>query len=163
MRPGPKRSSGARETPRAAPIYTGRGGELGSKTLNRSVVFCPVTLMRNLSVAAFAHPRALGCWIGNRGIGGGNLPPCHLVFRSEAERKKWNRSEGARKQSARRWMNWGLTPPGKLACYANSGEGSSSGGSRRTLAPPIDNSKEEEEEAPSVPATTSSTTTRRRR
>jgi hypothetical protein len=39
----------------------------------------------------------------------------------------------------------GLTPPGKLARYANSSEGSSSRGSCWTLAPPIDDSSEEEE------------------
>jgi hypothetical protein len=39
-------------------------------------------------------------------------------------------------------------PPGKLARYANSGEGSSSGVSSRALAPPVaDSSEEEEEEA----------------
>jgi hypothetical protein len=64
------------------------------------------------------------------------------------ERKKWNRSEGARKRSARRWTNWGLTPPGKLARYANCSEGSSSGGSCYSLAPPVNKNNEEEKEAP---------------
>jgi hypothetical protein len=45
----------------------------------------------------------------------------------------------------------GLTPPGKLACYANSSEGSSSGGSWRCLLPPIDDNNEEEEEEKEAP------------
>jgi hypothetical protein len=68
------------------------------------------------------------------------------VFRSEAERHKWNRSEGARKRSAHRSTNWGLTPPRKLARYANSGEGFSSGASGRALASPVADSSDEKEE-----------------
>jgi hypothetical protein len=55
--------------------------------------------------------------------------------------------EGAWKRSARCWTNWGLTPPGKLARYTNSGEGSSSGASSRALAPPVADGSIEEEEA----------------
>ena len=82
-------------------------------------------------------------------IGGGSGSPPPPFFRSEAERKKWRQSEGARKRSARRWTNWGLTPPGKLARYANNGgEGSSSGGACRPPLPPVyDSSSEEEEDA----------------
>ncbi|KAK1679275.1 hypothetical protein QYE76_040123 [Lolium multiflorum] len=85
------------------------------------------------------------CGMGGGRIGDSNSPPHPPppVFRSEAGRRKWNRSEGARK-----WMNWVLLPPGKLARYANSGKGSSSDASGRTLAPPFDDSCEEEEEAP---------------
>jgi hypothetical protein len=50
-----------------------------------------------------------------------------------------------RKRSARRWTNLGLTPPGKLACYANSGEGSSSAASGRALWRPAPDSSNEEE------------------
>jgi hypothetical protein len=66
------------------------------------------------------------------------------MFRTEAERCKFNRSEGARKRSARQWTNWGLMPPGKLAKYGNNGgEGSSSGGSSRPPRPPVYDSSEE--------------------
>ncbi|KAK1680733.1 hypothetical protein QYE76_041581 [Lolium multiflorum] len=47
----------------------------------------------------------------------------------------------------RRWTNWGLTPPEKLARYANGGEGSSSGVSRRPPRPPVYDSSSEEEDA----------------
>jgi hypothetical protein len=67
------------------------------------------------------------------------------VFRTEAEQRKFNCSEGARKRSARWWMNWGLTPPGKLAKYTNGGEGSSSGRSCRPPRPPVYESSEEED------------------
>jgi hypothetical protein len=55
-------------------------------------------------------------------LGGGDSPPRPPVFRTDAERRKWNKSEGARKRSARRWTNWGLTPPGKLARYGNAAD-----------------------------------------
>lgn len=84
---------------------------------------------------------------GGRRIGGGNSPPRPPIFRSEAERKAWNRSEGARKRAARRWTNWGLTPPGKLARYARSGEGSSSGSCRPPLPPVADSSSDDEDDA----------------
>ena len=110
-----------------------------------------------------------GIGISGRGggrIGGGNSLPRPPVFRSEEERRKWNQSEGARKRSARRWTNWGLTPPGKLARYANSGEGSSSGGVCHPPLPPVyDSSSDEEGDVAPLRLTsgTSSTTTRRRR
>jgi hypothetical protein len=69
-------------------------------------------------------------------LGGGDSLPRPPVFRTDAERRKWNKSEGARKRSARRWTNWGLTPPGKLARYGNAGEGSSSDQSSRAPPPP---------------------------
>jgi hypothetical protein len=53
-------------------------------------------------------------------------------------------SEGARKRNARRWTNWGLTPPGKLDRYANGGEGSSSGGSCRPPLPLVYESSSED-------------------
>ncbi|KAK1685330.1 hypothetical protein QYE76_046178 [Lolium multiflorum] len=43
----------------------------------------------------------------------GDSSPRPPVFRTEAERRKFNRSEGARKSSARRWTNWGSRPPRK--------------------------------------------------
>nr|XP_051211619.1 uncharacterized protein LOC127329117 [Lolium perenne] len=81
---------------------------------------------------------------GGGSLGGGDSPPRPPVFRTEAERRKWVRSEGARKRSARGWTNRVLTPPGKLAGYALRGEGSSSGGSR---SPPSSESEEEDEES----------------
>jgi hypothetical protein len=87
------------------------------------------------------------CGRGGGWIGGSNSPPRPLpVFRSEAERQKWNRFDDAGKLSARRWTNWGPTPPGKLARYANSGEGSFSGASGYALAPPVDDNNDDEEE-----------------
>jgi hypothetical protein len=71
---------------------------------------------------------------------------CTPVFRFEVERRKWNRLEGARKRSAHRPKNWGLTPLRKLARYANSGEGFSSGASGRALASPVADSSDEKEE-----------------
>jgi hypothetical protein len=56
------------------------------------------------------------------------------------------RSEGAHKRSARRWTNWGLTPPGKLARCANSGKGSSVGGSCHPPLPPLPDSSSDDEE-----------------
>jgi hypothetical protein len=53
-------------------------------------------------------------------------------------------------------MNWGLTPSGKLARYANSGEGSSSGGSCRPPLPPLPprpDSSNDEDDAPALPLT----------
>jgi hypothetical protein len=70
------------------------------------------------------------------------------VFRTEAECWKFNRSEGVRKRGARRWTNWGITPPGKLAKYGNGGEGSSSGGSNCPPRPPVYDSSDEEELVP---------------
>jgi hypothetical protein len=60
----------------------------------------------------------------------------------------FNRLEGARKRNARRWTNWELTHPGKLAKYGNGGEGSSSGGSSRPPWPPVYDSSDEEELIP---------------
>nr|XP_051211603.1 formin-like protein 13 [Lolium perenne] len=70
------------------------------------------------------------------------------VLRTDAERRKWNRSEGARKRSARRWTNWGLTPPGKLARYINAGEGSSSGQSSRAPRLPVADSSDDDDLIP---------------
>jgi hypothetical protein len=81
-------------------------------------------------------------------LGGGDSPPRPPVFRTDAERRKWNKSEGARKRSARRWTNWGLTPPGKLARYGNAGEGSSSGQSSRAPRLPVAESSEEDDLVP---------------
>jgi hypothetical protein len=75
------------------------------------------------------------------------------MFRTDVERRKWNMSEGARKHSARQWTNWRLTPPGKLARYANGGEGSSSGGSSRAPRLPIANSSDDDELVPAWPPT----------
>jgi hypothetical protein len=81
-------------------------------------------------------------------LGGGDSPPHPPVFRTDAERRKWNKSEGARKRSARRWTNWGLTPPGKLARYGPAGEGSSSGQSSRAPRLPVAESEEEDDLVP---------------
>jgi hypothetical protein len=81
-------------------------------------------------------------------LGGGDSPPRPPVFRTDAEQRKWNKSEGARKQSARWWTNWGLTPPGKLARYGNAGEGSSSGQSSRAPRLPLAESSEEDDLVP---------------
>ncbi|KAK1603213.1 hypothetical protein QYE76_059238 [Lolium multiflorum] len=102
------------------------------------------------------------------GLGGGDSSPRPPVFRSEAEQRKWNCSEGARKKSALRWTNWGLTPLGKLARYGNQAESSSSGQSSRAPRLPVAASFEEEELVPldlqpSPPGTTSTAATRRRR
>jgi hypothetical protein len=81
-------------------------------------------------------------------LGGGDSPLRPPVFRTDAERWKWNKSEGARKRSARRWTNWGLTPLGKLARFANQGEGSSSGQSSRAPRLPVAASSEEDDLVP---------------
>jgi hypothetical protein len=60
------------------------------------------------------------------------------VFRTDVERRSLAR--------ARRWTNLGLTPPGKLARYGNTGEGSSYSQSSR--APVVDSS----DDADLVPA-----------
>lgn len=89
-----------------------------------------------------------GAYVGRgAGLGGGDSPPRPPVFCREAERRKFNRSEGARKRSAR-WTNWGVTPPGKLAKYGNDDEGSSSGGSSRPPRPSVYDSSNEEELVP---------------
>jgi hypothetical protein len=81
-------------------------------------------------------------------LGGGDSPPRPPVFHTDEERRKWIRSEGACKWCARRWTNWGLTPPGKLAPYGNAGEGSSSGHSRRAPRLPAAESSEEDDLIP---------------
>jgi hypothetical protein len=88
-------------------------------------------------------------------LGGGDSPSRPPVFRTDTERHKWNKSEGARKRSARRWTNWGLTPPGKLACYGNAGEGSSSGQSSRAPRLPVAESSEEDDLVPAWSSTIS--------
>jgi hypothetical protein len=81
-------------------------------------------------------------------MGGGDSPPRTPIFRTDEERRKWIRSEGACKRCARRWTNWGLTPPGKLARFGNAGEGSSSGQSSRVPRLPVAESSEEDDLVP---------------
>jgi hypothetical protein len=145
--PARKRSLGARETPRTPRIKRVHGGEFDSQTLLPFAIPLPPPLPLASSDEQSSSPqppirspppRDGVPWrlrwpcrgIGRRRLAATSAP----VFRTDAERRKWNKSEGARKRSARRWTNWGLTPPEKLARYGNAGEGSSSGQSSRARA-----------------------------
>jgi hypothetical protein len=90
------------------------------------------------------------------GLGGGDSPPRPRIFRTEVEQRKWKKSEGALKRSARRWTNWGLTPPGKLARFTNQGEGSSFGQSSRAPRLPMAASSKEDDLIPARSPTFSS-------